>query len=192
MKEKKTLVFDYLMGDRVSEIKFNCSECDFTFTDKNLIFYLDSSLNDLESILNSNPSDLELIETGLNKESSDKMTKSLISGFLYENYCPHCEKLIRTYVPEANELFSDEEIEKILTKEISNKSFNEGNDEEIHEKKKGKTFKILFFDFKKTLYKDRRNILENNNCPNCNNPMSLVISEKIPCPKCGASLKEEF
>ena len=55
-----------------------------------------------------------------------------------------------------------------------------------------KTFKILFFDFKKTFYKDRRNILENNNCPNCNSEMSLVISEKTPCPKCGASLKEEF
>ena len=167
----------------MAEIKFNCTECDFTFTDKNLIFYLNSSLNDLESILTSDSSDLELIETSLNKEASDKMTKSLISGFLYENYCPHCNKLIKTYVPEANELFTQEEIEKILTKEIST-SFNEENN--------ANAFKILFFDFKKTLYKDRRNILENNNCPNCNDEMSLVISEKIPCPKCGASLKEEF
>ena len=168
----------------MAEIKFNCTECDFTFTDKNLIFYLNSSLNDLESILTSDSSDLELIETSLNKEASDKMTKSLISGFLYENYCPHCNKLIKTYVPEANELFTQEEIEKILTKEISKNSFNEENN--------ANAFKILFFDFKKTLYKDRRNILENNNCPNCNDEMSLVISEKTPCPKCGASLKEEF
>ena len=168
----------------MAEIKFNCTECDFTFTDKNLIFYLNSSLNDLESILNSDSSDLKLIETSLNKEASDKMTKSLISGFLYENYCPHCNKLIKTYVPEANELFTQEEIEKILTKEISKNSFNEENN--------ANAFKILFFDFKKTLYKDRRNILENNNCPNCNHEMSLVISEKIPCPQCGASLKEEF
>lgn len=162
------------------EINFKCENCDFRFLDKNLIFYLNSNLDDLESILNSNSADLEFIETSLNKESSDKMTKALISGFLYENYCPNCKKLIRTYVPEANELFNEDEIEKILTKEISNNSFNE------------KSFKILFFDFKKTLYRDRRNILENNNCPNCNNEMSLVISEKIPCPECGASLKEEF
>ena len=46
--------------------------------------------------------------------------------------------------------------------------------------------------FKKTFYKDRRNILENNYCPNCNNKMSLVISEKTPCPQCGGTLKEEF
>ena len=162
------------------EINFKCENCDFRFLDKNLIFYLNSNLEDLESILNSSSADLELIETSLNKESSDKMTKALISGFLYENYCPHCKKLIKTYVPEANELFNQAEIEKILTKEISNDSFDEN------------TFKILFFDFKKTLYRDRRNILENNKCPNCNNEMSLVISEKTPCPECGASLKEEF
>ena len=164
----------------MAEINFKCENCDFRFLDKNLIFYLNSNLDDLESILNSSSADLELIETSLNKESSDKMTKALISGFLYENYCPHCKKLIKTYVPEANELFNQDEIEKILTKEISNNSFNEN------------TFKILFFDFKKTLYRDRRNILENNICPNCNNEMSLVISEKTPCPKCGSSLKEEF
>ena len=162
------------------EINFKCENCDYSFLDKNLIFYLNSNLEDLESILNSSSADLELIETSLNKKSSDKMTKALISGFLYENYCPHCKKLIKTYVPEANELFNQDEIEKILTKEISNNSFNEN------------TFKILFFDFKKTLYRDRRNILENNICPNCNNEMSLVISEKTPCPKCGSSLKEEF
>ena len=169
------------------EINFKCENCDFTFLDKNLIFYLNSNLDDLESILNSSSADLELIETSLNKESSDKMTKALISGFLYENYCPHCKKLIKTYVPEANELFNQDEIEKILTKEISNNSFNENDNDSDR-----KTFKILFFDFKKTLYKDRRNILENNVCPNCNDEMSLVISEKTPCPECGASLIEEF
>ena len=141
----------------MAEIKFKCTNCDFAFTDKNLIFYLNSKLEDLESILNSNSEDLELIEESLNKENSDKMTKALISGFLYENYCPHCNELIRTYVPENTS-----------------------------------EYKILFFDFKKTLYRDRRKILENNKCPNCENEMSLVISEKTPCPKCGASLKEEF
>lgn len=169
------------------EINFKCEICDFSFLDKNLIFYLDTNLEDPESILNFYSKDkkedsnhLELIEDIHNKENSDKMTKSLISGFLYENYCPNCNELIKTYVPEDNELFTQEEIEKILTKEISK---NLDND---------KTFKILFFDFKKTFYKDRRNILENNNCPNCNSEMSLVISEKTPCPKCGGPLKEEF
>ena len=171
----------------MAEINFKCENCDFSFLDKNLIFYLDTNLNDLESILNFYENDenanahLNLIEDSHNKENSDKMTKSLISGFLYENYCPNCNELIKTYVPEDNELFTQEEIEKILTKEIS-KNLNEENN----------TFKILFFDFKKTFYRDRRNILENNNCPNCNSEMSLVISEKTPCPKCGSPLKEEF
>lgn len=169
------------------EINFKCDNCDFSFLDKNLIFYLDTDLDDLESILNFYSKDekdenvhLDLIEDSHNKENSDKMTKSLISGFLYENYCPNCNELIKTYVPEDNDLFTQEEIERILTKEISK------NLDDV------KTFKILFFDFKKTFYKDRRNILENNNCPNCNSEMSLVISEKTPCPKCGGPLKEEF
>ncbi len=169
------------------EINFKCDNCDFSFLDKNLIFYLDTDLEDLESILNFYSKDekdetvhLELIEDSHNKENSDKMTKSLISGFLYENYCPNCNELIKTYVPEDNALFTQEEIKRILTKEISKNLDNK------------KAFKILFFDFKKTFYKDRRNILENNNCPNCNREMSLVISEKTPCPKCGCPLKEEF
>ena len=169
------------------EINFKCEHCDFSFLDKNLIFYLDTDLDDLESILNFYSKDekdesvhLELIEDSHNKENSDKMTESLISGFLYENYCPNCNELIKTYVPEDNNLFTQDEIERILAKEISKDLDNE------------KTFKILFFDFKKTFYKDRRNILENNNCPNCNSEMSLVISEKTPCPKCGGQLKEEF
>lgn len=169
------------------EINFKCDNCDFSFLDNNLIFYLDTDLDDLESILNFYSKDekdenvhLDLIEDSHNKENSDKMTKSLISGFLYENYCPNCNELIKTYVPEDNDLFTQEEIERILTKEISKNLDNK------------KAFKILFFDFKKTFYKDRRNILENNNCPNCNSEMSLVISEKTPCPKCGGPLKEEF
>ena len=104
------------------EINFKCESCDFSFLDKNLIFYLDTNLEDLESILNFYSKDkkedsnhLELIEDIHNKENSDKMTKSLISGFLYENYCPNCNELIKTYVPEDNELFTQEEIEKILT-----------------------------------------------------------------------------
>ncbi|AMK15857.1 hypothetical protein [Methanobrevibacter olleyae] len=170
------------------EINFKCENCDFSLKDKNLIFYLSSDLDDIESIESiesiltsdfelKSKNKLELIEESLNKESSDKMTKSLISGFLYENYCPHCKRLIKTYVPETNELFNLEKIEKILTKKIS---------------KNSSSYKILFFDFKKTSYKDRRNILENNYCPNCNNEMSLVISIKTPCPNCGGSLKEEF
>lgn len=101
------------------EINFKCESCDFSFLDKNLIFYLDTNLEDLESILNFYSKDkkedsnhLELIEDIHNKENSDKMTKSLISGFLYENYCPNCNELIKTYVPEDNELFTQEEIEK--------------------------------------------------------------------------------
>ena len=174
------------------EINFKCENCDFSFKDKNLIFYLDTDLEDLESILNFNSDNennkdnnkdninsnhLNLIEASLNKEISDIMTKSLISGYLYENYCPNCKELIKTYVPEANTLFNQDEIEEILNKEIS---------------KRTSEYKILFFDFEKTFYKDRRKILEENYCPNCNHEMSLVISEKTPCPKCGSSLKEEF
>ena len=166
------------------EINFKCENCDFSFKDKNLIFYLDTDLEDFESILNfnsnnedKNPNHLDIIEASLNKEISDIMTKSLISGYLYENYCPNCKELIKTYVPEENKLFNKEEIERILNKEIS---------------KRTSEYKILFFDFKKTFYKDRRKILEKNYCPNCNHEMSLVISEKTPCPKCGSSLKEEF
>ena len=58
----------------MAEIKFKCTNCDFAFTDKNLIFYLNSKLEDLESLLNSNSEDLELYEESLNKENSDKMT----------------------------------------------------------------------------------------------------------------------
>ena len=170
------------------EINFKCENCDFSFKDKNLIFYLDTDLEDLESILNFNSDNennkdninsnhLNLIEASLNKEISDIMTKSLISGYLYENYCPNCKELIKTYVPEENKLFNQGEIEEILNKEIS---------------KRTSEYKILFFDFEKTFYKDRRKILEENYCPKCNHEMSLVISEKTPCPKCRSSLKEEF
>ena len=186
------------------EITYKCTDCDFTFIDKNLIFYLDTidsnskdisdknnksetksadsnNIEDLEDLLNEDINNLELFESSLNKEISDKMTKSLISGFLYENYCPNCNELIKTYVPEDNKLFTREEIERIMHKVISKR-----------ENMPKTNFKILFFDFKNTFYRDRRNILENNECPNCKSEMSLVISEKIPCPKCGKKLKEEF
>ena len=130
----------------MAEINFKCENCDFSFLEKNLIFYLDTDLDDLESILNF--------------YSNDGNTKNHLN-----------------LIPENNKLFTQEEIENVLEKEISKNHSN---------------YKILFFDFKKTFYKDRRNVLENNNCPNCNSEMSLVISEKTPCPKCGSSLKEEF
>ncbi|MBR5504130.1 MAG: hypothetical protein IKV87_06795 [Methanobrevibacter sp.] len=169
------------------EINYKCTNCNFSFKDKNLIFYLETNnespnrADNLEDILNEEINNLKLIETSLNKENSDNMSKSFIAGFLYENYCPHCMELIKTYVPESNELFTDEEIERIIKKELSkSQDSSESN------------FKILFFDFKNTFYKDRRNILENNICPNCKKEMSLVISEKIPCPQCGEKLEEEF
>ncbi len=185
----KNLKF-YLKSGKMVEINYKCTNCDFSFMDKDLIFYLDfnnenskEKTDDLEELLNEKIDNLSLKEESLNKENSDKMTKSLIAGFLYENYCPNCNKLIKTYIPENNSLFSDEEIEKTLKKEIHKES---GKDKEAN------NFKILFFDFKNTFYRYRRNILENNSCPNCNGEMSLVISEKIPCPKCGGKLKEEF
>lgn len=165
-------------------ILYQCENCDFSFTDKDLIFYLDgkdeNKEDNLDEILNEELDNLKIIEESLNKENSDKMTKALISGFLYENYCPHCNELIKTYVPEDNSLFSQEEIEKILIRYLKK------------ENKYGKNTKIVFFDFKNTFYRARREILENNSCPNCKNEMSLVISTKIPCPKCGENLRETF
>ncbi|MDO5850248.1 MAG: hypothetical protein Q4P14_03455 [Methanobacteriaceae archaeon] len=146
-------------------INFKCENCNFKFQDKDLIFYLDEEDN--------------LKEESLSLENSKLMTKSLLEGFLYESYCPHCNKLIKTYVPEMNNInLKEEEIIEIISKFNKNKSIKED-------------FKILIFDFKTTTYKIRREILENNKCPNCNKNMSLVISEKIPCPKCGNKLKEQ-
>ncbi len=138
-------------------INYKCVNCDFEFQDMNLVFYIDND-NDLQ------------IEP-LSLEVSKKMTKSPLSGYLYENYCADCKEIIKTFVPEMeNSSFTKEEIEKILNKE--------------------KNTKILYFDFKNTFYKQRRDVLENNSCPNCNNKMSLVISDKIPCPICGDKLEE--
>lgn len=146
-------------------INFKCENCDFKFQDKDLIFYLDENDN--------------LKEETLTLENSKLMTKSLLEGFLYESYCPHCDKLIKTYVPEMNNInLNEEEITEIISK--YNKKDNDENN-----------FKIIIFDFKTTNYRNRREILENNKCPNCNKDMSLVISEKIPCPKCGNELKEQ-
>ena len=147
-------------------INFKCENCDFTFQDNDLIFYLDEEDN--------------LKEETLSPENSKLMSKSLLEGFLYESYCPHCNELIKTYVPEMKNIdLSEEEILEILSKFNSSQS-NENND-----------FKVLIFDFSTTTYKDRREILERNECPNCKKKMSLIISEKTPCPKCGSSLKEQ-
>ena len=146
-------------------INFKCESCDFTFQDNDLIFYLDEEDN--------------FKEETLSPENSELMSKSLLEGFLYENYCPHCNKLIKTYVPEMKNIdLSKEEILEILSK------YNEENN--FKDK-----FKVLIFDFSITTYKDRRKILERNECPNCKKKMSLIISEKTPCPKCGSALKEQ-
>lgn len=150
-------------------INFKCESCDFTFQDNDLIFYLDEDDN--------------LKEETLSLENSKLMSKSLLEGFLYESYCPHCNELIKTYVPEMKNIdLSEEEILEILSK------YNEENNEKNNFKDK---FKVLIFDFSTTTYKDRREILERNECPNCKKKMSLIISEKTPCPKCGSTLKEQ-
>lgn len=146
-------------------INFKCESCDFTFQDNDLIFYLDEEDN--------------FKEETLSPENSELMSKSLLEGFLYESYCPHCNKLIKTYVPEMKNIdLSKEEILEILSK------YNEKNN--FKDK-----FKVLIFDFSITTYKDRRKILERNECPNCKKKMSLIISKKTPCPKCGSALKEQ-
>lgn len=159
-------------------INFQCESCDFTFQDKDLIFYLNE--------------DSLLIEETLSMENSNAMTKSLLSGFLYESYCPSCDNLIKTYVPEMN----NTNLEESEIKEIINKS--NGFDSNYEESNLGElssevnNFKTLIFDFNNTTYKDRRNVLENNTCPICDGEISLVISENVPCPKCGNKLKETY
>lgn len=151
-------------------INFKCSNCDFEFQDKDLIFYIDNENN--------------LKIESLSLEVSKVMSKSPLSGFLYENYCPYCNQLIKTFVVEIDDTqLTTEEIECNLYEFIE-------NDSEYNLDKKN--IKMLYFDFKNSFYKERRAILENNTCPNCENKMSLVISEKIPCPKCGEKLKETF
>lgn len=144
-----------------SIITFKCENCDFVFQDKDLIFYLTE--------------EDKLIEETLTMENSNKMTDSILKGFLYESYCPHCDNLIKTYVPEMNNIeFNEEEIIEIINK--SNTSEN---------------IKILIFDFKNTTYKDRRKIIENNTCPKCNEKIALALSENTSCPKCKNNLKEQ-
>lgn len=145
-----------------SIIQYDCEDCDFQFIDENLIFYLE------------NKDETNIIEETLTKEGSSAMSKSPLAGFLYISYCNNCSSYIKTYVPE-NTNFSEEEIKEII---------NDFSETKIN--------KLLFLDFKNTIYKERRAILENNSCPSCNNPMTLVLSEKTPCPKCGSKLKESF
>ena len=133
-------------------INFKCSNCNFEFQDRDLIFYIDKDNN--------------LKIESLSLEVSKTMEKSPLSGFLYENCCPHCNQL-------------EENLYKFIEKEREN-NLDKNN------------IKLLFFDFKNTFYKERRSVLENNTCPNCENAMSLVISEKIPCPKCGGKLEETY
>ena len=95
-------------------INFKCENCDFEFQDKDLIFYLDENDN--------------LKEESLTLENSKLMTKSLLEGFLYESYCPNCNKLIKTYVPEMNNInLNKEEISEIISK--YNKKSNEKDNE---------------------------------------------------------------
>ena len=60
-------------------INFKCSNCDFEFQDRDLIFYIDNENN--------------LKIESLSLEVSKTMEKSPLSGFLYENCCPHCNQL---------------------------------------------------------------------------------------------------
>ena len=91
---------------------------------------------------------------------------------------------IRTFVVESDDTqLTNDEIEENLYEFIEKESENKLDKNNI---------KILFFDFKNTFYKERRAILENNTCPNCKNAMSLVISEKIPCQKCGEKVEENY
>jgi len=161
-------------------INYKCNNCDFQFEDKDLIFYLNTE-NELT------------IET-LNMENSKKMTKSPLSGYFYESYCPHCKNQIVTFVPEQeNTVFTKDEIKEIILKEtekINDKSKKEKVDNNSQNEKTDNNIKIIFMDFKNTFYKERRNILEKNTCPQCLEEMSLVISKNIPCPKCGDKLEE--
>lgn len=151
-------------------INFKCISCDFEFKDRDLVFHIDPENN--------------LKIESLSLEVSKSMSKSPLSGFLYENYCPHCNELIKTFVVEIDDTeLTSEEIRENLYDFIEKDNENNLINENI---------KILFFDFKNTFYKERRAVLENNTCPNCENEMSLVISLKIPCPKCGERLEETF
>ena len=79
-------------------INFKCSNCDFEFQDRDLIFYIDNENN--------------LKIESLSLEVSKTMEKSPLSGFLYENCCPHCNQLIRTFVVESDDTqLTNDEIE---------------------------------------------------------------------------------
>ena len=83
-------------------INFKCSNCNFEFQDRDLIFYIDKDNN--------------LKIESLSLEVSKTMEKSPLSGFLYENCCPHCNQLIRTFVVESDDtqLTNDEIVDSVI------------------------------------------------------------------------------
>ena len=92
-------------------INFKCSNCNFEFQDRDLIFYIDKDNN--------------LKIESLSLEVSKTMEKSPLSGFLYENCCPHCNQLIRTFVVETDDTqLTSAEIEENLYKFIEKEREN--------------------------------------------------------------------
>ena len=144
-----------------SKITFECESCDFTFTDSSLIFYF----NEMG----------KLVEETLKMDSSNKMCKSPLSGFIYESYCPHCQEIIKTYVPETHlTMLSIVEINEILSDYI------------------GKSAQILFLDFENSTGIERRNILKNGKCPICTGEVSLIFDSNNTCPKCDSKMIESL
>ena len=119
-------------------INFKCSNCNFEFQDRDLIFYIDKDNN--------------LKIESLSLEVSKTMSKSPLSGFLYENCCPNCNQLIRTFVVETDDTqLTSAEIEENLYEFIEKERENNLDKNNI---------KLLFFDFKNTFYKERRSVLK--------------------------------
>ena len=140
-----------------SIVKYECENCGFKFTDKSLIFYLNEDKD-------------EIVEESLTMKTSKKMDNSELAGYLYVGYCKNCDNFIKTYVPEINNTnLNEKEIYNLIPDLI-------GNDLKFN--------KILTFDFNKTSFQHRRKILLENNCPNCDNQMALLIDDLHPCPQC--------
>ncbi len=141
-----------------SIVKYECENCGFKFTDESLIFYLNEDKD-------------KIVEESLTMKTSKKMDNSELAGYLYVGYCKNCDNFIKTYVPEINNTnLNEKEIYNLIPDLI-------GNDLKFN--------KILTFDFNKTSFQHRRKILLENNCPNCDNHMALLIDDLHPCPQCG-------